>query len=116
MVVIPANLSNISSLKDGSIKLIFETNELHPADISILFSCRNKLGYLAFKPELFDTMQLDTLKGLKCDFDGEKSPAKRFRNVLFLIWKQNNEGYEDFNLFYINKMEIFIEKLKSKLL
>ena len=49
------------------------------------------------------------------EIKGEKSDSQRMRNVLYLLWKQNDEGYKDHNLHYHYHMEKLIEYLKSKL-
>jgi hypothetical protein len=88
MIIIPANLETIKTLKDGTLQLGFETNEINPSDVGILFSYRNNLGYLAFKPEFFNADQMDIIQNLKADnLENEKSMAKRMRNVLFRLWE-----------------------------
>jgi hypothetical protein len=115
MIMIPAVLETLSTLKDGTIKLVFETNELRPADVGILFSYRNNYGYLAFKPETFSKDEVEIVENLKCaEFDGEKSESKRMRNVLFRLWEQNKHGYDDFNLYYKYRMANLIELLKNE--
>ena len=34
------------------------------------------------------------------------------RNVLYVLWKQDNEGYKDFPAYYESKMSAYIEDLK----
>jgi len=115
MIIVPAQLENISTLKDGTIKLVYETQELKPSDVGILFSYRNHLGYLAFKPETFDKDQIDMIEGLKVeDFENEKSDSKRMRNVLFRLWQIDKYGYDDFNLYYKYRMNDLIDMLKTE--
>jgi hypothetical protein len=115
MIILPANLEGIATLKDGTIKLTFETQEITPHDAGLVFSYRNKLGYLAFKPELFDDKQVEIIKKLKADdFEGGKTPSKRMHNVLFRLWEQNNLGYDDFNLYYQYRVNQLIEMLKNE--
>lgn len=115
MIIVPALLETISTLKDGTIKLTFETNELKPSDVGILFSYRKGLGYLAFKPETFEPDQAKLIEGLKCDdFEGNKSPSKRLRDILFRLWQENNRGYDDFNLYYQYRMNDLAEMLKGE--
>jgi hypothetical protein len=115
MIIIPALLETISTLKDGTIKLVFETQELKPSDVGIIFSYRKGLGYLAFKPETFNEDQIKMIEGLKVeDFEHEKSDSKRMRNVLFRLWQINKAGYDDFNLYYKYRMNDLIEMLKTE--
>ena len=115
MIVVPANLESLNTLKDGTIKLVFETQELRPVDVGVLFSYRNQLGYLAFKPEDFSKDHLEIIEQLKVkDFDSEKSPSKRMRNILFRLWQQDNKGYTDFNLYYLWRINDLCEMLKNE--
>lgn len=115
MLIIPSSLEIITTLKDGTIKLTFETQEMRPSDVGVLFSYRKSLGYLAFKNEQFTEDQINLVETLKCDdFDDNKSPSKRMRNVLYRLWQQNNYGYDDFNVFYIYRMNNLIGILKNE--
>jgi hypothetical protein len=115
MIIIPSLLESISTLKDGTIKLVFETQELKPSDVGILFSYRKGLGFLAFKPETFDEDQAKLIEELKVeDFDSNKSPSKRMRNILFKLWQEDKRGYDDFNLYYQYRMNELCEMLKNE--
>lgn len=75
-----------------------------------------KAGYLAFKGDPFKTDELQTLDSLEADFDDfGKTPGQRLRAVLYRLWEQKNEGYQDFNLYYRFKMEKLINHFKDKL-
>jgi hypothetical protein len=116
MILIPSILDSLSTLKDGTIKLVFETQELTPEKVGELFGYRNKMGYLAFKPELFQKDEVEIFDKLKADeFEGSKSPSQRMRNVFYVLWQKQPEGYADFNLYYQFRMNQIIEKLKEKL-
>jgi hypothetical protein len=39
----------------------------------------------------------------------KESPAKRFRTVLFHMWEKDDDGFEEFDLFYEDRMEKLIE-------
>ena len=73
-------------------------------------------GYLAFKRDDFRTEQLAIIDDLKADYeDKSKTPSKRLKDVLFIAWKQNDNGYDVFENYYKAKMEMFINHIKSKL-
>lgn len=114
MLIIPANLESLSTLKDGTIKLVFETQELRPDDVGLLFSYRKGLGYLAFKPETFNADQIELIDKLKVEDFENKAPSKRMRDILFRLWQQNNSGYTDFNLYYHSRMNNMCEMLKNE--
>lgn len=51
----------------------------------------------------------------KNDPDGKgKTPGQRLRAILFILWTQNGSK-DDFEVYYKNKMEILIEKLKEQI-
>ena len=114
-LLIPCIVSSIRSLKDGSVSLAVETQELSPMKAGELFGLRNKLVamYLSEK-ETIPQRDLDQIDAVGVEQKG-KTPSQRLRSVLFLNWKQDNEGYNDFSNYYANKMERYIETLKSNL-
>lgn len=114
---LPAQLEGYRSLKDRTIKLSFETNELTPEQMADIHYSLNKVGYLAFAPDPFATKELSDLDSLKVEYDDQgKTPGQRLRAVLYRLWEQSPEGYKVFIDFYNSKMESFITHLKSKLL
>ena len=116
MLLIPAILISFRSLKDKTIKIEFETNELTPEQIMGLAQNSQAFGYLAFKQDKFKTEQLMIIDELKADYeDKSKTPSKRLRDVLFVAWKQTDEGYSDFEDYYRFKLDKFINHIKSKL-
>ncbi|MDR2584756.1 MAG: hypothetical protein LBC84_00815 [Prevotellaceae bacterium] len=116
MLLIPAILTTFRSLKDKTIKLEFETNELSPEQMTALAQNLQAFGYLAFKKDAFRTEQLATIDELKADYeDKQKTPSKRLRDVLFVAYKQKNEGYSEFEAYYQHKMGKFIDHVKSHL-
>lgn len=115
MIVVPALLEGISTLKDGTIKLTYETQELKASDVGILFSYRKSIGFLAFAPQTFQPDQLNLIDKLKVEGFEEKSDSKRMRNILFRCWEQDKHGYEDFNLYYKYRMNLICNLLKNEL-
>ena len=113
---IPAGLDNYRSLRDKTIKLTFETQELTPEQMANIHWSLNKVGFLAFSPDAFATQELDELDSLKVEFeDTGKTQSQRIRNTLYLIWKQKDEGYKVFRDYYYAKTDKYIEHLKSKI-
>lgn len=113
---LPAQLEGYRSLKDRTLKLSFETNELTPEQMADIHYSLNKVGYLAFAPDPFTTKEINDLDSLKVEYDDTgKTPSQRLRAVLYRLWEQSPEGYKAYNDFYNSKMEGFITHLKSKL-
>lgn len=114
---LPAQLEGYRSLKDRTLKLSFETQELSPERMADIHYSLNKIGYLAFAPDPFTTKEINDLDSLKVEYDDTgKPPSQRLRAVLYRLWEQSPEGYKAFNDFYNSKMEGFITHLKSKLI
>lgn len=114
-LLLPAIVSSIRSLKDGSVSICVETQEITPMKAGELFSLRNKVVvmYLSEK-DTIPQKELDQVDSLEGDAGG-KSQSQRIRNVLYRVFEQQPEGYKDFELFYRAKTEKIIEHLKSKL-
>jgi hypothetical protein len=106
----------IKTMKDGGVRIVVETQELLPEDITTLMRLRNQIGYFVFKPEKFieeDIISLPEKYELEA---GEKTPSQRLRSVLYVFWdqKKRDKGV-DFNSFYKDQMERFIRTVKEKL-
>ena len=114
-ILLPAQVEGIRSRKDKSAAITLGTNELSSEIAGQIFSLQNKIvvAYISQKEELSED-EKDIVDSIEPDQKG-KSPSQRLRNVLFISWESNKEGYDDFNLYYLHKMEIIINHYKSKL-
>jgi len=116
MIIFPAQLESYRSLKDKTIKVVFETNELTPEQMLGVAGSLQQFGYLAFKNEPFKNNEKEVIENLKADYeDTGKTPSQRMRGVLFVNYEQKNEGYKTFTDYYNAKMEVMINHYKNKL-
>ena len=116
MLIIPAILSSYQSLKDKTLKLVFETNEPTPEQLMSIAQLSQSFGFLAFKKDAFKTEEKAILQSLESGFeDTGKSKSKRLRNVLYRVYESNSEGYEVFDDYYNAKMEKLIDHFKEKI-
>lgn len=116
MLLLPAILENYRSLNDKTLKIVFHTNELTPEQHLGIAQNIQQFGYLAFKNEPFKNKEKEALEAFEGEFaDNTKSHAKRLRNVLYRLWEQDKEGYQDSELYYRFKMEKIISFYKEKL-
>jgi len=116
MIILPAILESFRSLKDKSFKIVFETGELTPEQMVGLNSGLGDAGYLAFKEDPFKQSEKDMIDSLESDFeDKKKSQGQRLRGVLYRLWEQTPENYDDFGKYYEYKTEKIISHFKSKL-
>lgn len=115
MILIAGQIENISSRKDKTIKLTIGTQELNPNQFGQIFELHQQFCYLGIKKEAFTKDESEVLETLKTDYANAKTPSQRLRGILYLNFQKDNEGYIDFNSYYIGKMESICEHYKSKL-
>lgn len=113
MILLSTIIDKISTLKDGSLKITLESQELNSAEMAVLFELRNKQVYTAFKETPIKSDEIDVKEPLT-EFKNDKSQSQRLRAVLFCYWQQNKPTKE-FDTFYKQKTEEFINLIKDKL-
>jgi hypothetical protein len=115
MLIIPGQLESYRSLKDRTLKLSFETSEPTPTQMAEVQQSLMTTGYLAFSTDNFTSDQIDSLKEIKVDYDDPtRTPSKRLRAVLYLLHKQNPEGFDTAQRYYDHYLEKIIAHYKSK--
>ena len=118
VTVFAATVENVTTRKDKTLKITIGTQELPPDKMAALFSMQNNIGYVAIKAEDFGQSELEALEAAKAevtDGDTTKTASRRLRNVLYLLWKQDPEGFETSELHYASRMEQLINQIKKKL-
>lgn len=116
MIIIPVTLESYRSLKDKSLKITFETNELNPQEFLGINENIGSFGYLAFKKEPFGEAEKKVIEDLETEFDDKKkTDSQRLRSVLYLLWQNDNEGFDTSVKHYAHHMEKIINHFKSKL-
>lgn len=114
--IIPGQLVTFQSLKDRTLKLIFETGEPTPDQMAGVMYSLQKAGFIAFNPDPFKEKEKEMLSSLKVDFDDTgKSKGQRLRAVLYRNWEQDNQGCDTFTLYYDAQMEKLVRHFKNKL-
>lgn len=111
-VALPVLLDQIRSTKDKALKITFISPELPPDQASVILALANAQGYAYFAPNALQ--EADLVMPENDDLPQEKTPSKRLRSVLFVLWKQRGEQ-GDFRTFYEQQVERFIEAVKEKL-
>lgn len=101
-------LSSIRTRADNSLGLNFSTPELQPDEMLVFLQLKNQNLKMLLQPT--DGVP-DGLKDVRQEFD-RKSPSTRLRNVLYLVWKQQ-ESEMDFNDWYTRHMEKLIIQHKG---
>uniref|UniRef100_A0A6H1ZRT1 Uncharacterized protein n=1 Tax=viral metagenome TaxID=1070528 RepID=A0A6H1ZRT1_9ZZZZ len=122
MFQIPCQITKITTMRDRSIRLQIDTQEISTEEKALVFALHDKLGWMVFKEtpiEQKDLLNLPDLPPIKKG-DKEKTDSQRQRAVLYLLWKQGDKkdlfGNDcDDEIFYHQYMNKIIEHLKSKL-
>ncbi len=112
--MLSTQIENISTRKDNTVKITLGTQELSPGKAGELFTLLNKMAITYISPKEISQKEMDQCDKLDPEFEG-KTQSQRIRGVLFKLFQQNSEGFNDFEQYYRNKTEKFIEHLKSKL-
>ena len=110
-------ITKITTMSKNTIRLQVDSQENVSGEaMKRIFEMIDKLGNFVFlvnqeiQPE-----DILNIPAPEPEIKGEKSASQRMRNVLYLLWKQNPEGYKDHNLHYQYHMEKLINHLKNKL-
>ena len=108
---VEAVLDGVTPLKDGGVSLRFHTNEVSKDQKVLLMEFYQSFGWLLFAANEHQESEIpkDTAKR-----DSGQSPSQRLRAVLFVYWKQLG-GKGDYEAFYQQKIEQFIDHIKSNL-
>lgn len=113
-ILLSTYIENISTRKDKSIKIVLGTQEVSPGKAGELFTLLNQIATTYICPNGIDQRELDQVDKVDPEFGG-KSQSQRLRNVLYVSWEQNHEGFKDFDGYYKAMMEKIIDHYKSKL-
>ena len=114
-ILLAAMVEKIYTLKDKSVKLVLETQELSPNKAGALFQLMNQIVSVYVKPNEINEDEINKVDQVEPQLPG-KTPSQRMRNVLFILWKQDHEGYQEFDYYYKSRMDKFIEGLKNNII
>ena len=111
LIAVPAEVVGMSPKKDRSWSLKFETRELKGDEVKVLADAFLGEGWLVFSAN--EDVETKDIPEAPASRD-KKSPSSRLRSVLYVMWEQRG-SIGKFDAFYEQKMEDFIEVVKSKL-
>ncbi len=82
-------------------KVIFATQEVTPKAAGEIYQLSNKYCYIAIKAERFTDEELKAIEDADIGFKAKgKSQSQQIRAVLYLLWQQDNKGYDTFDRYY----------------
>jgi len=115
MFQVPSIVNTIKTLVDGGCKLDITTRELKPSEMTELFQLKNKEGWLLFKENEIKEKDLDNIpEAINDEFD-KKTPSQRFRDRLFVYYKQTHNDTKGFNDWYISTLDTLGQQYLDKL-
>ena len=118
IIMLPAYVAGITTLKDKTIKISLETNEISPEVMASLYTLhKGGTCIAAFRQTEFTDEHRKALETINLDSAelGNKTPSERMRAVLYRLWENKPEGHNSFPLFYEFKMSQLIEWVKRQI-
>jgi len=99
-VQLPATLDGFTSLKDGSINIRFNTQEVTGEQLAVLKDYLNTFGWVLFKPSesSFTEEEMPDEDPKRLDLD--KSPSQALRAAKYVYFTQKGGKPEDFNVWW----------------
>lgn len=114
-LLLAAIVENVSTRKDGTLKIVFGCQEMGSSKSGELVSMQNKVVALYIsQKETIPQSVLDHVDDIDVDMPG-KTKSQRQRAVLYRIWELQREGHKTFESYYSAKMESHIADLKGVL-
>ena len=114
-IILETIVEGISTLKDGSLKLVLSTQEVDSSTAASLFHFRNKFVKTLISDTNVSTIEEELVD--KQELVGGKKPksqSSRLRAVFFRLHEQ--QGIDiDYDVWYKNEMEKIIVHYKEKL-
>jgi hypothetical protein len=124
-IVFEGGIDGIRTMADNTVRVNIGTPELSPDVVGHMYSMLKQPGYVVISTMPISQKQIDAVESATIDREfEEKTPSQRLRNVLYVLWEQqqpketNSEGittYIDFDLYYKRKMNELITFIKNKL-
>ena len=116
MKVIAVTIDSLRSRKDKTWSITLGTQEMTPEDSLEVMKLNGKLCFAGFKIDPFSQTEIDIIESLEGTPDlNAKSLSERLRNVLYVWWSQNPQGFKEFKDFYEHYMNKYIDNIKTKL-
>lgn len=114
-ILLSSQVENVSTRRDGTIKIVLGTNEMSQGKAGELFTMQNKVCavYISVK-ETVPQAVMDMVDQADVDMPG-KTKSQRQRAVLYRIWELDKQGHKTFESFYAFHMEKHITELKQHL-
>ena len=113
--LLAAQIEAIQTRVDNTLKVSLGLNEVSPSVGAELLGMRGKVVAVYISPkESITQKELEQVDQVDPEFGG-KTQSQRLRNVLYVLFETNSEGFKTFDEFYKAKTEAMITHFKTKL-
>ena len=114
-IILDGLIEGLNTRADGSVKVIFYTQELDSSKGGELFQLRGKYCKALFSDSNISKVEEELIDKTEIAKTGkQKTSSQRLRSVLFI--KHQQSGLQiSFDDFYRTEMETIIQTIKSKL-
>ena len=113
--MLAVTIQSIKTLADRGCAVNIHTQEIPAKDMTKLFQLKGQSGYMVFKPAKITLSDIANIPKEVKEFKTDKSPSKRLRAVLFVLWNTTTSKKESFDSFYKRHMEALINQYKDRL-
>jgi len=113
MIVFEAIIDGVRSLKDGSLKISLETQEMEPTKLAEFFSFKG-LSKVLISQDYIEQKLADAVAMTPLQADTEKySPSQKMRFALKGLFERYPDGFTEFEDFYRHRMKALIDKINQ---
>lgn len=115
-IVLDGILESVGTRADGTLKVVFGTQEIEPKQAGDLMGLTGKYSKLLLSDTNITQAEETAVDEAYIQGGKKKSKSGRLRSVMFVVWK--NSGLKDqvtFENYYSAEMEKLIDVYKSKL-
>lgn len=115
-IILDGIIEGLNTRTDGSVKIVFSTQELDSTIGGTLFQFRGKYCKVLFSDSNITKLEEEIVDNSRLAQVGkQKTASQRLRSVLYVLWQQKQPDGISSDDFYKTEMENFIQTIKSKL-
>lgn len=114
--LIPAIISRITSLADGTWRFYVDTQELEDFDFNQVAKNKGEYGLIYFtKGSSIPKEVLEELDAKAKGVLGKRSQSQKIRDSLWVYWTESGNGKEGFDEFYESQTNKMIERIQKSI-
>ena len=110
-------IEKVETRADRTIKIVISTQEITPDYITKIFNFHQEFCEILLSSAPISDKEMEEL-GKNIDplsAPNLRTPSRRLKAILFLLWKQDHKGCSEADSFYKIRMEEIINSFKAKL-